>query len=89
MPIADKIVKTQEKGMVTIPIDFREELGIGKNSLLKAKLTKNGVLFIKLDFVSKPKEDLYTNEEVKEWMEEDKLDYKTLKKLEKLLGKKK
>lgn len=90
MPTADRIVKAQEKGMVTIPVDFREQLGIEKNSLLKAKLTKEGVLFVKLEFAGETKKhDLYSDEEVKEWMKEDKLDPKTFKKLEKLLGKKK
>lgn len=88
MSVQGKIVKAQEKGLVTIPVEFREQLGIQKNSLLEAKLTKEGVLFIKLNLTQKS-EELYSNSEIEQWMEEDRLDVKTIKKLDQLLGKKK
>ncbi|MFA5855004.1 MAG: AbrB/MazE/SpoVT family DNA-binding domain-containing protein [Candidatus Gracilibacteria bacterium] len=73
--------------MVTIPVEFREQLGIGEGSLLKVKLLKNGVAFIKMELETPLEVDLYSDEEIKEWMEEDKLDAKTAKKLELLLKK--
>lgn len=78
-----KVVRPQAKGMVTIPIEFRKKLGINENSLLEAKLTDCGVTFIKIDF--RQESELFTDTEIKEWMKEDKLDKKTIKKLEKLL----
>ena len=83
MQTQEKMVRTQEKGLVTIPIEFRERLGIEKNSLLQAKLTKDGVLFVK---VTTKVEKLYSDEDIKKWMQEDRLDGKTLKKLDQLLG---
>ncbi|EKD64536.1 MAG: hypothetical protein ACD_50C00351G0003 [uncultured bacterium] len=79
-----KVVKTQSKGMVTIPVEFRQKLGINENSLMEAKLIDNGVVFIKLDF--EPEEiEIYSDNQIKKWMEDDKIDTKTAKKLEKLL----
>ena len=57
-----KLVKTQSKGMVTIPIEFRRKLGIANESLLEARLVKNGVLFVKVD--PRPDFDLYSDEEI-------------------------
>ena len=79
-----KVVKTQSKGMVTIPIEFRQKLGINENSLLEAKLMSNGVMFMKIEY-RPPSEEVYSDNQIKEWMDEDKLDAKTTKKLEKLL----
>lgn len=87
MPTQEKIVRTQEKGLITIPAEFREKLGIQKDSLLQAKLTDEGILFVKLHVENE--ENFFTEEEIKEWMEEDKLDVRTFQKLNKLLGKKK
>lgn len=87
MPTQEKIVRTQEKGLVTIPAEFREKLGIQKDSLLQVKLTDEGILFVKLHVENE--ENFFTEEEIKGWMEEDKLDVRTFQKLNKLLGKKK
>ncbi|KKP36303.1 hypothetical protein A2483_05790 [Candidatus Peregrinibacteria bacterium RIFOXYC2_FULL_33_13] len=79
-----KIIKIQTKGMVTIPIEFREKLGIEPNSLLEAKIVDNGVFFAKVEY-NAPKVNLYSDEEIKEWMIADKIDEKTAKKLAKIL----
>jgi bifunctional DNA-binding transcriptional regulator/antitoxin component of YhaV-PrlF toxin-antitoxin module len=79
-----KVVKTQSKGMVTIPVEYREKLGIEANSLLKAELTDNGVMFVKINYEPE-KNEIYTDKQIKEWMKEDKLDAQTAKKLKKLL----
>lgn len=84
MPTASKVVKTQSKGMVTIPVEFREKLGIDPNSLLEVKMVEDGVLFVKLEV--QPKEiEIYSDKQIAEWMKDDKIDPKTAKKLEKLL----
>ncbi len=72
--------------MVTIPVEFREKLGISEDSLLQAELTSKGVLFVKLEY---PGSDpaFYTDKEVEEWIADDRLDAKSIKKLEQLLKK--
>ena len=80
-----KIVKTQTKGMVTIPAEYREKLGIDANSLLEAKLVDEGVLFVKLE-IPNFEPEIYSDKQIEEWMKADKMDAKTAKKLAKLLG---
>lgn len=85
-----KVVKPQSKGMVTIPVEFREKLGIDENSLLQVKLIKNGVVFLKVEYdagVKLPPIELYSSAQIKQWSKEDKLDEATLLKLKKLLKK--
>lgn len=81
-----KLVKTQTKGMVTIPREFRQKLGIDENSLLEAKLVDNGVMFVKITYSSQnPQPELYSDAQISQFLKEDKLDGKTVKKLKKLL----
>ena len=85
-----KVVKPQSKGMVTIPVEFREKLGINENSLLQVKLVKNGVIFLKVEYdtgVKTPSIELYSSAQIKQWSKEDKLDKITLEKLKKLFKK--
>lgn len=79
-----KIVRTQTKGMVTIPREFREKLGISSNSLLEAKIVDNGVMFVKMNYQALEPE-IYSDEQIKNWLKEDKLDKKTAEKIKKLL----
>ncbi len=79
-----KIVKPQSKGMVTIPVEFRQKLNIDENSLLEVKLLDNGIAFIKLDYRPETYE-VYSDKEIKTWLKEDKIDQKTAKKLDKLI----
>ena len=81
-----KVVRTQAKGMVTIPVEFREKLGISEDSLLQAELTSKGVLFVKLEYPN-TETAFYTDKEVEEWIADDRLDAKSIKKLEQLLKK--
>ena len=81
-----KVVRTQAKGMVTIPVEFRERLGITENSLLQAELTSKGVLFVKLETANKVTE-FYSDAEIPEWMKEDQMSAKAVKKLQQLLKK--
>ena len=81
-----KVVRTQAKGMVTIPVEFRERLGITENSLLQAELTSKGVLFVKLETANKVTE-FCSDAEITEWMKEDQMSAKAVKKLQQLLKK--
>lgn len=90
-----KIVRTQAKGMITIPSEFRSALGIDENSLLQASLVKNGVLFVKIKFESTPSKSkkqetpyqLYSDAQIKEWLLKDKIAPATAARLKKLLKK--
>lgn len=80
------VIKPLDKGQITIPIAFRRSLKITKDTLLQAELKDNGILLkpINLDWRNKYVRD-FSDEEIKEWLEEDKLDKKTLKKIKKYL----
>ena len=80
-----KVVKTQSKGMVTIPVEYREKLGIDANSLLKVELIDNGVMFMKINYELEETE-IYSDAQIKKWMKADKLDAGTAKKLKKLFN---
>ncbi len=80
------IIKPLAKGQVTIPILFRRELGIKENTLFQAELKENGVFLkpINLDWKERYIRQ-FSDEEIKEWLQEDKLDKKTRQKLKKFL----
>lgn len=80
-----KIVKPQSKGMVTIPVEFREKLGINSDSLLEVKMINNGVSFIKINYKPQQEIEIYSEKQIKKWLKDDKLDAKTVKRLGKLL----
>ena len=84
-----KVVKPQSKGMVTIPKEYREILGIDEDSLLEVQLIDNGVQFIKVTYKTEPVPgevvELFSDKEISDWKKEDKLDEATIKKLNKLL----
>ena len=88
-----KIVQTHAKGMVTIPAEFRAKLGIEEDTLLKVKLVKNSVVFVKVEYVSGPKRNQheqaqwYSDSQIKQWLADDKLDARTAAKLKKLFKK--
>jgi bifunctional DNA-binding transcriptional regulator/antitoxin component of YhaV-PrlF toxin-antitoxin module len=78
-----KYVKPQIKGMVTIPRSFREALNIDESTILEVKIYQNGVWFKKIE-----KDDdfeMYSRKRIDEFLDEDKLDIKTVTKLKKLL----
>lgn len=79
-----KIVRPQAKGMITIPIEFREKLSIDENSLFEVTITANGVLFTKIN-IDRKEPEIYSDEQIKSWLKEDALDLKTAKKLKNLL----
>ncbi|MDP4008744.1 MAG: AbrB/MazE/SpoVT family DNA-binding domain-containing protein [Candidatus Peregrinibacteria bacterium] len=80
-----KVVRPQSKGMVTIPKEYREALGIDEDSLLEVQLIDNGVQFIKVTYTSEPAPgevvELFSDKEISEWKRNDKLDGSTIKKL--------
>ncbi len=78
------IIKPLAKGQVTIPASFRRELGIKENTLFQAELKEDGVFLRPISFDWKEKYiRQFSDEDIKEWFKEDKLDKKTLQKLKK------
>lgn len=76
------IIKPLAKGQITIPISFRKQLGIKDNTLFQAELKEEGIFLkpVSLDW----KENYirqFSDEEIKQWLEDDKLDEKTLRTL--------
>ncbi|MEK7617086.1 MAG: AbrB/MazE/SpoVT family DNA-binding domain-containing protein [Patescibacteria group bacterium] len=80
------VIKPLAKGQITIPISFRKTLGIDKSTLFKAQLKKDGILLTPLQFDWQEKYIReFTDDEIKEWLREDRLDKKELKKIKQYL----
>lgn len=75
-----------DKGQITIPVRFREKLNIDKNTVLRVRLQQGGLLIepMRMDWKEKYIRE-YTDEEIKEFIKTDRLDKKTLKKIQKYL----
>ncbi len=78
-----KIVKPLAKGQVTIPVEFREALGIGAETLLSISMVGDHLEVRPV----RQEEELrrYTDEEVSRFLEEDKLDRQTAQRVRELL----
>lgn len=76
------IIKPLAKGQITIPVSFRRELGIKENTLFEAELKGDGVFLKPLNLDWKEKYiRQFSDEEIEQWLEDDKLDKKTISKL--------
>lgn len=82
-----KIVKPLAKGQITIPAEFREKLGIDRNTLLNVRLLA-GKLEITPVAIQEQGEALrdYTEEEIESFLAEDKLDEETAAAIRRLLA---
>lgn len=80
------IIKPLAKGQITIPVAFREALQIKENTLLKADLRNNGIFIepLTVNWEEKYVRE-FSKEELSEFLKEDKLDKKTLKKIKRYL----
>lgn len=78
-----KVVKALPKGQVTIPSEFREILGIDAETLLSISLVGDHLEITPL----RPGEELrrYAEEEIDRFLDEDKLDEKTVRRVRELL----
>lgn len=76
------IIKSLSKGQITIPASFRQALGIKGKTFFQAEIKDEGVFLkpLQTDWEEKYIRD-FTDEEINEWLEEDKLNRRTLKKL--------
>ena len=78
-----KIVKPLAKGQVTIPVEFREALGIGAETLLSVSLVGDHLEVRPL--LQEEELRRYADEEVSRFLEEDKLDRQTARRVRELL----
>ncbi len=83
-----RLVKPLSKGQVTIPIDFRRELGISEDTILNITL-KNGK--IEIFPLHSPRGEQTSREfseaEIRQFLREDRIDTKTAARVRRLLGK--
>ena len=81
-----RVVKPFGKGQITIPAEFREALGIGSDTLLTVTLEGDRLV---VKPVSLGNEGLreYTEQEIAQFLEEDKLDPEVGRKVRELLRK--
>jgi bifunctional DNA-binding transcriptional regulator/antitoxin component of YhaV-PrlF toxin-antitoxin module len=80
-----KVVKTLAKGQVTIPSEFRQALGINAETLLSVSLVGD---HLEIATLRQGEEALrrYTEEDIARFLEEDKLDQETVRRVRDLLG---
>lgn len=79
-----KVVKSLAKGQITIPSEFREVLGIDAETLLSITLVGD---HLELSPLRQGQEALrrYTEEDISRFLEEDKLDEETARRVRELL----
>jgi len=75
----NRIIKPLPRGQITIPIEFRKKLGINEDTFLNLALKGNRIEITPVTIRESSKEDLrdYTNEEIAEFLSEDKIDQNT------------
>ena len=79
-----KVVKALAKGQVTIPSEFREALGIDAASLLSISLVGDHLELAPLR-LGEDALRRYTEDDISRFLEEDKLDQETARRLRDLL----
>lgn len=80
------LIRVQSKGLITLPKKIRDELNLSENSHLKISIQNGKVVLDPLQVRSFPIR-IYTDEEIEQFLEDDKLDPKLAKKLEQKFGK--
>ncbi len=86
-PIKKRIVRVQNKGIITLPIIFRRSLQIEENDLVEIEVDHNQLIVKKLgqDRPSPAQADLYSADQIDEMLKKDVLHPKIAKKLKKLI----
>lgn len=70
MQVIQEIVKVQNKGLITIPKIFREEIGLRKNDLIRVKKEKGRLILEPVRTLPYPVRT-YSDSEIKEFLELD------------------
>lgn len=82
-----KLVKPLSRGQITIPIEFRRKLGIEDNTILNLTLKGNKIEITPAVVREVGEEELreYTDEEISQFLQEDKIDQETARAVKRLL----
>ena len=79
------LLQIRRNFQITLPAKLRQVLGLNIGDLVEAELLDNRAIVLKpKETVSKIRD--FTAEEIDAWLEEDRLDSKTLKKAKKTIG---
>jgi len=83
-----KIVKPLSRGQITIPIEFRNKLGIGSNTILSLTLKGNKIEITPAVVREFNEEELrkYTDKEISQFLKDDKIDKDTARTVKRLLS---
>ena len=82
-----RLVKPRARGQITIPADFREELGIDENTVLQMRLRGTRIEITPLRVADDDRLlREYDPAEIQAFLEEDKLDRRMAEKARKLLS---
>lgn len=83
-----RYIKVLPRGQVTIPNDIRKALGIEEGGVLSLEVKGESIIMAPLRPSAKAGEALrsYTKAEIDRFLEEEKLDEETAKRVKKLLG---
>lgn len=80
------LLQIRRNFQITLPVKLRQILGLNEGDLVEAELLDNQAIVLKpKETVSKIRD--FTAEEIDAWLEEDKLDSKTLAKAKNFLNK--
>ena len=82
-----KIVKPLSRGPITIPVEFRKKLGIDTNTILNLVLKGNKIEITPAMVREVGEEELreYTDKEISQFLQDDKIDRKTARTVKRLL----
>ena len=83
-----KLIKPLSRGQITIPIEFRKKLGINSSTILNLSLKGNKIEIVPAKIQEVGDEDLreYTDEEISQFLKDDKIDKKTASIVKRLLN---
>ena len=83
-----KLVRSLPKGQITLPIEFRRRLKIDDKTILRLSLKGEKIEILPLRHIPQ-KETMreYSDDAIKRFLKEDRLDSKTAAKVRRLLGK--
>ena len=86
-----KLVRPLSRGQITIPIEFRKKLGIDTNTILSLALRGNKIEITPAIVLEVDEEDLreYTDEEISQFLQDDKIDRETARTVKRLLAEEK
>lgn len=82
---SENIIKVLPKGLITIPKKWRDELGLGENGLARIRKEGRRLVIEPVSVVGYTLRD-YSQEEIKQFIKEDRISPQLAKKVKKLLA---